>query len=318
MAQYKVLQDIESEDKLLGPLSLRQFIYAAITIVLGFVAFKLFTSSAWILGIVFVPPALFFGLLAAPLGGQQSSEIWLLAKIRFFIKPRRRIWDQTGIKQLVTITVPKKIEKQLTKGYSQEEVKSRLKTLSTTLDTRGWAIKNATDMYAGMQGGSSDRLFDISTQDNAPIAAEPAADMLDSATNPRAQAMDQLINQYAQQHQQEITENIKAYSQASVSKIPPITQEDEQNLLNKLHERASHPSELGNHMKTINPIGDNLKNDTPQPSQKTSPKSVTAKADPAILNLVNNSEGLSVKTVAGEAERIKKRQDDDEVVISLH
>ena len=30
MATYKVIQDIEAEDKLLGPLTLRQFIYAAV------------------------------------------------------------------------------------------------------------------------------------------------------------------------------------------------------------------------------------------------------------------------------------------------
>lgn len=314
MAQYKVLQDIEAEDKLLGPLSLRQFIYAAITIVLGFVAFKLFTSSAWILGILFLPPALFFGLLAAPLGGQQSSEIWLLAKIRFYLKPRMRIWDQTGIQQLVTITAPKKAEKQLTKGFSADEVKSRLKTLSTTLDTRGWAIKNATNMYATQQDNSSDRLLDIATEDTPSIPVEPTADMLDPEVNPRARAMEQMIDQSAQEHRQTIDDNIKKYSQLAKNSAPKITKQDETDLLNKIHKQQSAPAEFGNHMKTIQPLN------APQPKvdKKQAPTPVTPPADPAILNLVENSEGLSVNTIANEAERLKKREEDNEVVISLH
>lgn len=318
MAQYKVIQDIEAEDKLLGPLSLRQFIYAAITIALGFVAFKLFITSAWFLGFVFVPPALFFGLLAAPLGGQQSSEIWLLAKIRFFIMPRRRIWDQSGIQQLVTITAPKKIEKQLTKGYSQDEVKSRLRTLSATLDTRGWAVKNATNMYAGGQNQSSDRLFEIDTQDIPSINVEPTADMLDPTTSPRAQAMDQMINKSAQEHKQQIEENLQKYTQqlSEQTRVKPPTEQDEQNFLNKIHEQQARPSEFNSHLKTINPIRDQQTQTTKTQSHTLSP--VTPTADPAILNLVENSEGLSVRTIAHEAERLKKRDDDDEVVISLH
>ena len=34
MATYKVIQDIEAEDKLIGPLTLRQFIYAGYAFIL--------------------------------------------------------------------------------------------------------------------------------------------------------------------------------------------------------------------------------------------------------------------------------------------
>ncbi|MGH7158305.1 MAG: PrgI family mobile element protein [Candidatus Saccharimonadales bacterium] len=34
MATYKVIQDIEAEDKILGPLTLRQFIYAGVAAIL--------------------------------------------------------------------------------------------------------------------------------------------------------------------------------------------------------------------------------------------------------------------------------------------
>ena len=110
MATYKVIQDIEAEDKLLGPLSLKQFIYAAIVLVTGFIAYK-FASLSIFLVIPFLPVMLFFGLLAAPLGRDQPNEIWILARIRFFLKPRVRKWNQNGINQLVTITIPKNRER---------------------------------------------------------------------------------------------------------------------------------------------------------------------------------------------------------------
>src|SRR3954471_11615528 len=112
MATYKVIQDIEAEDKLLGPLTLRQFIYAAVVAVMGLIAFKLMPVSP-LLAIPFLPPMIFFGMLAAPFGHDQPSEVWMLAKIRFFLKPRRRIWTQDGVQELVTFTVPKKVEKHL-------------------------------------------------------------------------------------------------------------------------------------------------------------------------------------------------------------
>ena len=308
MAQYKVIQDIEAEDKLLGPLSLRQFIYAAITIALGFVAFQIFMSPIWPIGFIFLPPALFFGLLAAPFGAQQSSEIWLLAKIRFFLKPRRRIWDQSGLKELVTITVPKKIEKQLTKGYSTDEVQSRLKALAETLDTRGWAVKNAT---APVYGGGSDRLLDIGETTTQRVTTDVTSDIMDISNSPRAQAMDAMIQKSAQQHRSKVIENVQKY--ASSTPATNLSNDDTvltaQLLASKQAARASEPHN----------IVPRLQNNTQPQSPKQGLPPVTATPDPAILNLVENSEGLSVKTVSSQAERIRNREaSDDEVVISLH
>ena len=115
MATYKVIQDIEAEDKLIGPFGIRQFIYLVIVAVSLFIGFRL-AVVAWFLVIPLIPHTVFFALLALPFGGEQPTETWLLAKIRFAIKPRIRIWDQSGARELVTITVPKKVEKVLTKN----------------------------------------------------------------------------------------------------------------------------------------------------------------------------------------------------------
>src|SRR6185295_1780581 len=108
MAQYKVIQDVEAEDKLLGPLTLRQFIYAGITAILLYLSYFAATHSATFLIIIFFPFALVTGFFAFPWGRDQPTEVWALAKVRFLLKPRRRIWDQSGAKELVTITAPKK------------------------------------------------------------------------------------------------------------------------------------------------------------------------------------------------------------------
>src|SRR5665647_1468056 len=135
MATYKVLQDIEAEDKLVGPLSLRQFVYAGVSALCLYFSFIVVTKGVPFLLVIFLPPAIFGGFFAFPWSREQPTEVWALAKIRFYLKPRRRIWDQSGIKELVTITVPKRIQRDYTNGLSQPEIQNRLNALANTIDS---------------------------------------------------------------------------------------------------------------------------------------------------------------------------------------
>lgn len=228
MSQYKVLQDIEAEDKLLGPLSLRQFIYAVIVVVLGFVAWRLLMVQ-WFLVIPFLPPIVFFALLAAPFGREQSSEVWMLAKVRYFIFPRRRIWSQDGIQNLVTITAPKIEHKNVTKDFDKDEAQSRLKALAATMDTRGWAIRNvSTNGYQNpfTQNESSDRLLELqTTPDESLLSVKPSDDVLDSNT-PLAQTMGSLQAQSQQAHRQAILQKMQtlAAQQKHATPVQPAPQ----------------------------------------------------------------------------------------------
>jgi len=214
MATYKVLQDIEAEDKLVGPLTLRQFIYAAIAAINAFIAFKLATISL-ILIAPFVPVVILFGVLAAPFGHDQPSEVWLLARIKFILKPHKRIWNQSGIVNLVTITAPKKAQDNLTKHLTQTEVRSRLRALSNTIDSHGWAIKNVnvnlsdTSNYTQIPY-TSDRLIDLTTlpQDVPSYDVTAADDMLDPVSNPTAQHLDQMITTADKKYHQQIIEKL--------------------------------------------------------------------------------------------------------------
>jgi hypothetical protein len=217
MATYKVLQDIESEDKLVGPLSFRQCVYAAVAIMCFYFCFLAITKHAAVLLALFLPPALFGVLFAVPWQSHQTTEVLVLAKIRFFFKPRRRIWDQSGVRELVTITAPKRVEINYTNGLSQDEVKSRLSALANTIDSRGWVIKNVTaDVYAKPQflqaDESSDRLVGIDTYAQ-PMADQPAIDMLDEQSGPIAQQFDTMINASRQAQRQQIREEMALAAQ---------------------------------------------------------------------------------------------------------
>jgi hypothetical protein len=214
MATYKVIQDIEAEDKLIGWMTPRQTIYAAIVIVSGFMWFLFATHDAWWLGVIFLPHMILLTVLSGPFVHDQPSEVWLLAKIKFSLLPRRRIWDQSGVKELVTITVPKKIERQLTDGLSQTEVKSRLQALANTIDSRGWAVKNVNvNLFAqpdyAMAG--SDRLIDTNAmpQDVPSFEVTAQDDILDERSNPIAQHLDQMITQSSQAHRQQVVQQMQ-------------------------------------------------------------------------------------------------------------
>ena len=221
MATYKVLQDIEAEDKLLGPLTFRQFIYGLITAGCIYFCVLGVMKHIPILLAFFVPPALFTGFFAFPWGRDQPTEVWALAKIQFLFKPHRRIWDQSGVKELVTITAPKRHETNYTNGLSQTEVKSRLHALADTLDSRGWVTKNVNvNMFAQpplMTAQTSDRLIDISSmpQEVPGFDVYAADDILDAQNNPVAQQFDQMINASSKAHRQKLIDRLKQPAQPS-------------------------------------------------------------------------------------------------------
>lgn len=222
MSVYKVLQDIEAEDQFLGPLTLRQFIYAAIAGLCGYLSFIGFLKKLWLLPVFLLPVMIFGAFLAWPWSKDQSNEVWLLAKIRFFLKPRRRIWNQSGMKDLVTITAPKKIERQLTDGLSQSEVKSRLQALANTIDSRGWAVKNVNINLFGQPSY-------VTAQDNSDRLVNPAAmpqnvptyditaqdDVLDEQSNPTAQHFNEMITASDQAHKQQAVAKMQNTAGAS-------------------------------------------------------------------------------------------------------
>ncbi|HVA11460.1 MAG TPA: PrgI family protein [Candidatus Dormibacteraeota bacterium] len=341
MAQYKLIQDIEAEDKILGPLTLRQFLFGLAAAFMFYLSFIVTVKHVAFLLVVFLPPALFFAFFAFPFGRDQPTEIWFLAKLRFWFKPRKRVWNQSGVKELVTITVPKKIERVLTNGLSQTEVKSRLRALADTIDSRGWAVKNvSSNVYQSpLTATGSDRLLDIGSLPQEVSGSEvvPADDILDEANNPIARQFGAMIDQSSRNRRQQLIEQLNDMRQAEAAKQgggadnawftgststktgagTADDNADDGALSASLAAKTSSGKTSFGNLRTVRPLN-NLRAASSQPGTAAAPAKqpgpMTTPDDPAILSLAKNND-LNVATLAREA---RKNKGDDEVVISLH
>ena len=141
MAQYKVPQDVEADDKLLGPFTFRQFVYLMIAGALIAVCFPLWNLFPALIAIP-IPFIFFLGLLALPLKRDQPIETYLSAVLSFHLKPHKRIWEPGEPESTIIISAPKKTDEIHLKNISQEEASHRLSFLAEIVDTEGYAIKN--------------------------------------------------------------------------------------------------------------------------------------------------------------------------------
>ncbi|MDR0887473.1 MAG: PrgI family protein [Candidatus Nomurabacteria bacterium] len=134
MSNYKVPQDVEADDKVLGPLSFRQFLYLGIVAACIGVSIAL-AKLALPLGFLLSPVILLFGALALPLRKDQPMETYLAALISFILKPRTRLWDSDIVEAELVITASKNEGVARTKNINREEAKNRLSYLSTLVDS---------------------------------------------------------------------------------------------------------------------------------------------------------------------------------------
>lgn len=134
MGQYKVPQDVEAEDKLIGPLSLRQFIYIVIAVAWAGFMWAIFGKISIILVIVLaLPVSGFFILLGVGRRQEQSFENYFVAMVRFAVVPRIRLWQKDTSNEVIVKEAPKKVEEVRRKNVNE----GGLKQLALIIDTRG-------------------------------------------------------------------------------------------------------------------------------------------------------------------------------------
>jgi hypothetical protein len=282
MAVYKVIQDIESEDKIVGFLTFRTFVYALIAgaliyINLRFLMANILGPLRFVFVFILIWPMFLFALLAAPLGGEQSTEVWILAHVRFYLKPRVRIWNQSGILELVTVTAPKRIERQLTKNLTQREVRSRLKALATTLDSRGWAVRNVAvnlntnPSYLDIVEPESDRLSAGSNLPATKAATDitESDDIMDSQNNPTAQHFEALMQQEDEKRKKKVTELITNTQPAPQAQAQQPSPDEEDNvapdfsILDKITGKGKETTSFVSH-SIVAPGSETVSNDKPE------------------------------------------------------
>ncbi len=336
MAVYKVPQDVEADDKLIGPFSFRQFVYLIIV--------ALSIAAAWGLGQLFLPLVviplpiiLLFGALALPLRKDQPMEIYMAAIVSFYLKPRRRLWKPDGLTSLIEITVPKVVEVQRTKDLSQGEAARRLSYLANVVDSQGWSVRgvsaptpnspmNVDAYYAAQQ---TEDILD----NNAPVS-QNIDHMIDEADNRRRQEMinrmhqapvepavtptaPQLTNPYdtflSQTPVTAPTED--TFVPMPAPQAPQVAADDTSVHFNP------YPADI--RQTVIQPLAQQpVKQQPPAttpPATPPTPSTSVKPISPDIINLANQHD-LSIETIAREANRIKQKEkelSEDEVVISL-
>lgn len=304
MSVYKVPQDVEAEDKLLGPFSFRQFIFLIIAIASLGIAYAL-GRALLPLALLPLPVALFFGALALPLKKDQPMEVYLAAIISFMMKPKRRLWQPDGKEFLVEVTAPKVEEKIYGSKYDQEEVQRRLSYLANLVDSHGWSIRGVSNPDSPMQA-------DLYNE------AQRADDLLDEDSI-TAQNIERLVNASDMRRREEAIQRMNqatvAPPQGQVFQANPVDDSLEQQMASSINTNP-YPSM---HQSTLSPLG---QSPAPQPTlpptstEQTSPTDVS----PAIMDLANNHQDLSIETLQREANRIasnQKKKEMEEVVISL-
>lgn len=328
---YKVPQDVEAEDKLLGPFSFRQFIFLIIAVVsLG--AAYILARILLPLGLIPVPIALFFGALALPLRKDQPMEVYLAAVISFMLKPKKRLWQPDGIEYLVEVTAPKTEETTRRNSYDQEEVQRRLSYLANLVDSRGWSIRGVNDPDSSMQA-------DLYNE------AQTAFDPLDEA-GATAQNITNLINQSDARRRQAMIQTMSAAQPAATddqfSQSPDSnssatnTQPGQTSVLDdsaSVDQESGIEQAIASSMKagpyptmrqsTLIPLDEIPVQPATEASAPTAPPHTSLDSvSPAIIDLAKNHSDFSIQTIQRVANEIEQKEKakkmEDEVVISLH
>lgn len=314
MATYKLIQDVEAEDHILGPLTLKQFIYGLVAAFCYYLCFVIISKHVAVLLLIFLPPALLATFFALPFKRDQPTEVWALAKVRFLFKPRKRIWDQSGITEMVTITAPKKVEKHLTKTLTDTEVEGRLSALASMLDSRGWAIKNLNNSSASSSliMADTDRLIDISSiPPPVPDYTEAPGDDMLGEQSPLVNKFTGLINSSTATRRQQLLQNLRSLSGTNAARINPADEHLITTTLKQKHDLSSLATANLHSLVSSTKEHKKRKNTSDAPRQK----SPALKTNPAILNLASNDD-LSISAIANEIHR--SDDDDKEVVVELH
>ncbi|MBR2658419.1 PrgI family protein [Candidatus Saccharibacteria bacterium] len=289
MAQYKVPQDVEADDKLIGPFSFRQFVYLLIAGALIALAVGLFQIFP-LLAIIPLPPVLLMLALALPLKKDQPMETYLAALVSYYLKPRKRVWVPGQRESTILITAPKIVEETRKRDLSEEEATHRLSFLANIVDTEGQAIKNVNDSVM---------------RDDLAAEANTAKDMFDSY---HSEVIDKAIAEDTTERRQEVIKEMRdaIEKNTNFSMAGATIQNSRGEAL-----KAPESPVLKSPEPAVRSV-ENFNNVVVKPEQKP----VQTPPKPSIMELANNPD-FSVATIAKEANRIN-RKDEGEVFISLH
>lgn len=194
MAQYKVPQDVEADDKLIGPFSFRQFCYLLIAFAAGGIAFVL-GKIAIPLAIIPLPVIVLFFSIALPLRKDQPTEIYLAAMVRYYlVNAKHRIWVADGEETNVIIGVPVAEDSVNSKDIKADEVSRRLSFLANITDTQGWSSRGV------------DAPINNNLNDDFIASTQNVTDVMDA----NASRMDNLLDKSSQKQRTQVIQRMQS------------------------------------------------------------------------------------------------------------
>jgi hypothetical protein len=201
VGQYKVPQNVEAEDKILGPLTFRQFIYFLMGVGWGLISFGLLRKIPAVMVLVGFPPTMLLLLLAFYTRDGQNFEQLLIAMVGFFASPHKRLWVKEDLAETFHIE-PTKHAAEVTQR-NPAEVLSELEKVAALIDSRGWnrppEPESQNIIHPSMQ--HEDRIVAPPPAPRPPD--EPKSDMLDLKRSPLAQNLAQLLAEAAEDVREE-------------------------------------------------------------------------------------------------------------------
>lgn len=230
MGQYKVPQDVEAEDHILGQLTVKQFIYSVIGVVWAGLSFVIFKSVPPVMIVVGAPPTIIFLLLGLYKKDGQDFEHLLVAASSFFAQSRRRIWRKEPVLEVFKITPPKIVKEQTQRDPA--EVRSELEHIAAMVDSRGGLGQNpALQEGVFVPGAAATGVDDRLVAPIAPAVTQPITDItesddiLDFSHNAGAQNVANLVQQSTDQQRQEAIEQMRAQAaDLALGKTPSSTE----------------------------------------------------------------------------------------------
>lgn len=132
--QFRVPQKIDLEDKIIGPFTLKQFLYLLAGGMLDYVWFRFFSFGIFV--ILALPTTLFFIAMGVARVQDQPFPKFLGSLILFMLRPKQRTWGRDA--PLPRLLISKTQAKQELKPEPKKATKGELEKLAAILDTKGW------------------------------------------------------------------------------------------------------------------------------------------------------------------------------------
>lgn len=133
--QFQVPQNIDLEDKIIGPLTLKQFIILVVGGMIDYIWYTLFDASLFIL--FFLPTTLLTLALVFAKVQDQPFPKFLGSLALFVLKPKILTWGKTP--PLKIVEFQKKAKEQIV--HPKQSTESQIQKLAVIIDTQGWGAE---------------------------------------------------------------------------------------------------------------------------------------------------------------------------------